>query len=230
MGRRTTVATRTVVALSGAGALVGFLASAGDDSVDGGDSAAPPSILTVTCAPEGITVSGHALAAGPGGARVTVASTLPAGSYLTVSSPDGSGGGDPLPEKTEAWTFGVAPGTFTLACQPKGADPSDTDIAEITLTDPGRYWRAVTLDDLACSGRDEPYLGSRSGRTPQEAVEALLTTFEGPKHDYTARDAQMGYVEATSQTWLAYRNGLPYMSIDLQPDDAGYTAHPGFSC
>jgi hypothetical protein len=61
-------------------------------------------------------------------------------------------------------------------------------------------------------------------------VDALVTTFEGPARDYTARDAQVGYLAATSQTWLAYRRGVPYMSISLHPDKTGYTAYPGVLC
>ena len=61
-------------------------------------------------------------------------------------------------------------------------------------------------------------------------LNALMTKFEGPTRDFTARDAQTGYLAATSRTWLAYRRGAPYMSISLVPDKTGYTAYPGVVC
>jgi hypothetical protein len=230
MRSRTKGVAVTLVTALASGAVVSVFVLSDDDT--GGASAEdpPPSVVSVSCAPGGITVSDDVVTATSSGVLLKVASTLPTGAYLTVSNPDGSGGGDPLPKAPETRAFSVAPGTFSVACRSKGADPSDLDIAEIAVADPDHYWRTTTLADHGCPGLSELDLGPASGATLRAAVDALVPTLEGPTRDYTARDAQVGYLAATSQTWLAYRRGVPYVSINLHPDETGYTAYPGVLC
>ncbi|MEP9364268.1 hypothetical protein ABLE68_14975 [Nocardioides sp. CN2-186] len=175
MRSRTVGGVVTLVAGVGTAAVVLILALSGDGSVANADDA--PSIVTVSCAPSGISVSDDTVTATAPGVRLTVSSTMPSEAYLTVSSPDGFGGGDPLPKTPETRIFSVAPGTFSVACQPRGADPGSSDVAELTVADPDHYWRATTLADLGCLGSSEPFLGSASGTTARAAVDALLTTF-----------------------------------------------------
>ena len=148
---------------------------------------------------------------------------------LMVSEPDGSGGGDPLPRTPETRVFSFAPGTLTLACQPEGADPADSDLAKITVVDPGDYCvTPPSTPSVVRIGRAVP--GCHLGLDCAWGVDALVMTLEGPTRDYSAREAQVGYLAATSRTWLAYRRGAPYMSISLVPDETGFTAHPGVLC
>lgn len=231
---------RRAIAVGSAGAVItaasilafGMTRNPGAETgVDPGDTrGVVPRELTVRCTPEGIEVSGDSFAATPEGAVYHVSSTMPDGTYLNIGT--GSGGsGDALPATTATWIQSTPPGVVRLSCALHG-DPDESHTARVTLTDPGNYWRDTTLVELGCSSRTEPFwaFGPGIGDSPQAAVDDLLAELPAPRRTYTARPAELAYVEATTQTWLVYTGDKPDLSVLVSRTRSGYTASPDYAC
>lgn len=234
---------RALLAASAAVCIAVASLAACESSADDGartSEPAPAEQLSATCTPDGVEVSGTALVTSPEGATFEVSSSAPGRTYLVFDGDGWSGPGDPVPRITETWTLPIPPGEITLSCMRHGATVGAAT-ARVDLTDPGQYWYGSTLADAGCPGQTEPYWtwDGGSGDTPRAAVDDLLAEMSKPGRSFTAEPAEIGYVDATGQTWLISRDGKPYISALVYPStmDAGlpdpaggYSSYPGVLC
>jgi hypothetical protein len=192
------------------------------------------SSLSVACSPNGITVSGSTVAATSAGVVLSVSSTMPAGSYLNFSWPDG-GEGEPMPTSPAgaSWTLSVPPGPLKLSCTAPGDDPKPGATQVVTVTDPDGVWRSTTLADLGCRNGGELDWGGApgSGSSPEAAANDLLPRFDTAGRTFTVTRAAIGYPDASRQTWIASSSdGKAYLVIDVDPSSSGFTAYPDSLC
>jgi hypothetical protein len=106
--------------------------------------------------------------------------------------------------------------------------------ALVKVEDPHGYWRNQTLADLGCgSGGAQPswVIGASTGETPQLAVDGVLNAFAAElEKTYTAEPADIGYVEAEMQSWVASEDGQPRLTIQVTRTASGYSAWPDALC
>jgi hypothetical protein len=202
---------------------------------DGLASPTAPHVLAVACSPQGLAVSADTVAAQPGGVVLRVSSTLPAGSYLNYGEgPGTAGGGSALPQRPATWTLPMLrPGVVHLSCTLDGEPSSSRAQRDVTVTDPDGFWQDTTLAALGCridtitdwiSG-----IGGQ-GRTPEAAVNGVLTHFHQPGRTLTAAPAGIGYRDAVPQTWLVSDNGQPFITVAVVPARHGFSAGPDAQC
>jgi len=231
-----------VVALAaGVGA---WLSTSGEPPVPSRDAAAPSSSdgphhptadrVQVTCTNEGIELDKRTIAAQPGGVVLVVSSSMPKGSYLAyISDGGGQSGGDRMPADPTTWTLGLAPGDLTLTCAPPG-DVEPGPAGHVQVTDPHGYWRGESLADLECTpGALPSWIGGLGGTgdTPEQAVDQVLANFTHlAPATYSAQPAEIGYVDAATQTWVATKNGRPDMTIEVTRMDTRFSAGPERTC
>lgn len=190
--------------------------------------------VEVTCTGEGISVDRTSVAAQPAGVVLVVSSSMPKGSYLTyISDGGGQSGGDRMSADPTTWTRELAPGTLTLTCARAG-DMEESAPARVRVTDPHGYWRGESLSELGCAPGAEPswIRGlSGAGDTPERAVDEVLANFTHmDQATYTARPAEIGYVDAATQTWIATKNERPSMTVEVSRAGAGFSAWPEWTC
>ena len=241
-GRRRRVRRRLAGAASGAvlaaaAVVVAFVVPGlrADPVVADRSAAGGAAEVAVHCAPTGITVSSRQVAAQPSGVVLRVSSSLAAGAYLTYqwNGPHGSrpGGGDPLPSQPETWTLTPPPGTLTLSCWVRD-DAAPQAIAEITVTDPGGFWRSTTLDDLGCPGGSQPswVMPPGTGPTARQAIEELMRHTATIRPDLAARPADVGYLEQQVQVWLVTSSGRPFLTANVTRHGSTFEALPDLRC
>jgi hypothetical protein len=195
----------------------------------------PPARIAVSCAPEGITVSTHVVAAGTAGVTVDVSSTMAAGASLVFdASPDGWG--DPLPPEPETWVRPVPPGDLELTCSADG-DSRPGMSADVRVVDPDGHWREASLGDAGCTmtgGQPAWRFGAARGDTPRAAVDALMAVMTADSdRAITASDAGLGYPDADTQTWVALSGDGRGFTIDVVRGEGagpGYSASPNYLC
>ena len=195
----------------------------------------PPARIAVSCAPDGITVSGRVVAAGTAGVSVDVSSTMAAGaSLLFDASPDSWG--DPLPPEPETWVRPVPPGDLELTCSADG-DSRPGMSADVRVVDPDGHWRDASLGDAGCTmtgGQPSWRFGAARGDTPQAAVDALMAVMTADSdRAITASDAGLGYPDADVQTWVALSGDGRGFTIDVVRGEGGapgYSASPHYLC
>jgi hypothetical protein len=219
---RTGARVGAVVAAVSAVGLLAFIARPDSPPV----SVADGSRLSVACSPSGITVSGDVVPATSTGVKISVSSTMPPGAYLNFER-----GGDPLPATPTTWTLDVPPGPLTLSCAASGAPATPEATHTVTVTDPGGFWRSTTLMDL-CPGGMLDWGGTPgSGPSPEAAVNDLVPRLSTDARTLTVARAPIGYRDASSQTWIASSpNGKPYMAVDVERSESGFTASPSILC
>jgi len=216
----------------------------GEPPVESRDVATPPSTdssplppadrVQVTCTNEGIELDKRTVAAQPAGVVLVVSSSMATGSYLTYMS-DGGGqpGGDRMSAAPKTWIRGLAPGNLTLACARAG-DMEESAPAHVLVTDPHHYWRGESLADLGCDRGAQPswIRGlSGTGDTEVQAVDDVLANFTRLNAaSYAAQPAEIGYVGAGTQTWVATKNGRPDLTIEVSRRGAGFSAWPEWTC
>lgn len=192
-----------------------------------------PTELRVTCTGAGPQVGSNTVAARAQGVVVAVDSTMPTGSYFTYES-DGLSGGDDLKQIPRPTIYTFPPGTLTIDCRKPGMD--EIAPVEIEIVDPDGYWRTSTIADFGCQRGAQPSwaVGNGTGATPKEAVDALLDQFgDGAgrdRDDWTAEPAPTGYSGSETQTWIGYRRGTPYASIQVTRAGTSYVANPDVLC
>lgn len=240
--RNTAAFAGSVVVIALAAGLSGWLSTSGPpaastDTVaepDTSSSPRPADRVQVTCTNEGISVSPSTVAARPDGVALLVSSSMPKGSYLTyISDGGGQSGGERMSADPKTWTRGLAPGRLTLTCAPPG-DVEPGPAGHLRVTDPHGYWRGESLSDLGCAPIAQPswIRGlSGTGDTPEQAVDEVLANFTHlDQATYAARPAEIGYVDAATQTWVATKNGRPSMTIEVSSKGAGFSAWPEWTC
>lgn len=195
-----------------------------------------PDAIHLTCTAAGAEVEDPVVEARPGGVVLVVDSTLPPGSYVTYDTADGgSSGGAPIPSTPEPHTYGFPPGEVVLGC---GTSPDMEDRGSVTVRveDPDGHWRTDTLADRGCSGEgaaQPSWIGglTGTGESAQQAVDRALDNFATETaRRYTAEPASVGYIGATSQTWIASDGDDPALTIEVTRTDSGYRAHPDRLC
>jgi hypothetical protein len=192
----------------------------------------PPATLSVSCAPDGITVSGPVVAAGASGVTLEVASTMPPGSSLAYGA-QGYGGGEPLPSSPQRWVRALPPGDLELTCSTQGSARPEMR-TRVEIVDPGRHWREATLGDAGCTmtgGQPSWAIGAVRRSTPREAVDALLAQMSAASGQaYDAHDAGIGYPLAATQTWVALKPDGSGFTVAVTHTGTGYEAGPDYLC
>lgn len=189
-----------------------------------------PEILAVACSPDGLTLSGHEVAATAAGVRVRVSSTAPAGTYANFGWDNGAEG-NPAPRRAEVWTLPTPPGNLRISCSPPTKQsPAQT----VRVTDPEHHWRSTTLADLGCPPGVTPSWdipGPGRGTTAEHAVTNLLASMNGTDWSRaTASLAQVGYPQAPIQTWIVSRSGRAEITVHVTASGAGFEAYPDILC
>lgn len=200
-----------------------------------------PDEIAVTCSPEGIAVAAEKVQTRPGGVALRITSGLPRGSYLRYKSTGSGGvsGGDPIHPGEQTWSLALAPGTATLGCDPVN-QMGEGKTTTIEVTDPGKNWRGTrNLDAAGCvgGGINDWALGfTDHADSAQSAAEAVARDFEswavkgGHPGPFTTKPLAVGYVDATTQTWLLMASGVPYATILVNRTKDDYNAGPDASC
>lgn len=192
-----------------------------------------PDLVRVTCSADGIHVDARKIQTRPGGVVLVVTSTLPDGPYLThySSGNGGEGGGGNLPEGTRTSTHQFAPGVLTLGCEDEGDVIGGREV-QVRVTDPGGYWRGFkALAELGCSaesGLNDWAIGYfKGGRTAVQAAQEVASQFsdfelkKGRPGRFAVREMPSGYVSDPSQVWVAFKDGEPFVTIQVR--DRGLT-------
>lgn len=230
-GRRTALAggVALVALAAGVGA---WLSTSGEPPAASRDTTSDR--VQVTCTDDGIVIGRSTVAAQPGGVVLVVSSSMPKGSYLTyVSDGGGQSGGERMSADPTTWTLGLAPGDVTLTCAPPG-DVEPSAPGHVRITDPHGYWRGESLSSLGCTPGVQPsWISGLSGAgdTPEQAVDEVLAHFTHvDQSTYTAQPAEIGYVDAATQTWVGAKDGRPSMTIEVLRRRAGFSAWPEWTC
>lgn len=204
-------------------------------------SASTPTVLEVTCTPEGATSSTPLVAASAAGLRVRYShpSTPDDGasgwSIAWQSNTGGAGfGGDP--DGTTEVVLPLAPGRVSeVACSPPiGPDVSVDSGAERwkvrpEVVDPGGVWRPSDLD---CEQTASTSIGDPTGGPRAEgarlARDALLGYF-GSDVDEDEIE-QLGYPDAPGPTYGVVRQGrvLARLNLDVSSPGSGSVFPNGF--
>ena len=191
---------------------------------------AAPEALEVACSPDGLTLSGHEVAATAAGVRIRVSGTAPAGTYVNFEW-DGGGEGSPAPRRAEVWTLQTPPGDLRISCStPTKESPAQT----VQVSDPDSHWRFTTLSDLGCPPGVTPNWnipGPGHGTTAEDAVRDVLASMPDPDWSTaTATLAPVGYAQAPMQTWIVSRSGRPEITVRVSPTESGFEAFPDTLC
>lgn len=190
-----------------------------------------PVPLTVTCTPDGISLSDTQVSAGPGGPVLRVSSTLGRGGYLNFRSLSASGG-DPLPSHQTRWVRSLAPGNIELSCT-NGRDPRPRDIANVTVRDPDGYWRGDTLGQRGCTLVALPDFvksATADAGTAKAAVTTVASHLLTGAGSVTVSDAESGYPDAATQTWIMYTDGRARYTAEVRRTTSGFTAMANYTC
>lgn len=215
---------------------------------DGPAAAAPSRGETLEPSPGPQPTDTAAISCGPGGAASTPTGSLvatsagvrlvvqnaggPAGTYLNYVWGAGyGGGGQELPTQPTEWQLPIPPGTVDVWCS---SDDGKTEWGRVTLTvtDPGGFWRATTIQALGCAGNtmlDMPMPENDHWVTPRQAVVAWFSMLNRPG-TLTAEQAAIGYADASTQTWFILEDGAPYVSLTVTDPGGGYMASADVLC
>jgi hypothetical protein len=110
--------------------------------------------------------------------------------------------------------------------------------ARLHVADPYGYWRRGSAEDAGChlsAGQPLWAIGPEHAQTAEGAVAALVATFSSEDvATYDAHDAEVGYVDAETQTWVAQRtsgsDGPAGFTIQVTRDGSDYVASPDSIC
>lgn len=209
--------------------------AAGGNSASGSPGVPPPTegtsapaLVEVLCdADLGLSVSSDTVAATSSGVAVRVTSEAPAGAYLNYGL-----GGDPMPATPETWMLAAPPGELHLWCST--LDHEGAEVA-VTVVDPDHHWSDRTLADFGCpiGGMPGWVVSGGTGATPEEAVTNLIANFtaSGVSPSLTRSEhAEIGYPDASSQTWIIGRADTTYMTAVVAQSGSNYTAYPDALC
>jgi hypothetical protein len=201
-------------------------------------SSAAPARLDVSCSTGALKVSGRAATATSSGVVLRVSSTAPARTYLNVAwhGGDDGGGGEPIPAEPAVWTVTAPPGELRLSCSTSAKQGSES---AVTVSDPRGYWRRTTVEDLGCDpGATPSWAIDPRGRGPsaEAAVKDMVRRMSGAgdlllrSRSVTVRQAEVGYVQAATATWLVAVSGRPYLTASVTRAGPQFAADPGRPC
>jgi hypothetical protein len=213
--------------------LVGSVAFAGRPHPAPNPVVTDPSVLTVACAPNGITVSAEAVAATSAGVVISLSSTMPAGAMLNYRWP-GTDAYQPMTREPRTTAFLAPPGPLTLSCSGLRGTVVVGGAHTVTVTDPHHIWSSATIAELGCTPGAQfgPARPPGSGSTPEEAVNDLLsrTLAATTAQDVSTEKLPIGYPDAVSQVWLVSLDGVPLMTLAVDRTGATYTAYHNSMC
>jgi hypothetical protein len=231
--RRRTRTAATVGSVLAVVVLVGSVAFAGRPHPAPDPVVADPSVLTVSCAPEGITLSAEAVAATSAGVVISLSSTMPSGASLNYRW-SGTDGYQPMTLEPRTTTFLAPPGLLTLSCSGLRGAVVVGGAHTVTVTDPHHFWSSATMAELGCPAGPQlmPARPPGSGSTPEAAVDDYLVRNGGSRAGQGVSTAKLpiGYPDAAGQVWLVSRHGVPTMTLTVDRTGTTYEAHQVIVC
>lgn len=200
-----------------------------------------PDEVVVTCTPDGIEVSATEIRTRPDGVAFVGSSTTASAAYLRISDPymDGiSVGGRELTTTPTRWSFQSKPGELILQCASEQMGSPYGAAVRLLVSDPDHNWHdRGEINKLGCRGGEAADWISelyQSGATPVSAAQAVADAFrslEGNRDAvFTVKEFPVHYADGVNQTWVAYRNGEPYVTVLVNRDGDGFKAGPNDRC
>lgn len=212
------------------------------------DRPSQPEVLTVTCAPNGVTIDRSQVAAAPDGVHVRISNTgrTPVTPFLRPGDESwlpGSSWEPVHPGKTSERVLPLPPGRNTVACDLTSSSGNQvltvaTPHQVFTVQDPSRSWQGSPAEAGCALGGIASWVGGPGrGVTPELAVLAFPGSGLTPaqhadmQRGRTAEPFRAGYVDARPQLWLVRRHGVPqHLMLVRALPAGGYEAEPDWVC